>query len=404
MRGPEPPGGARAAGTRRRGYVPPRLGSRALAALLVVVTLLVVVSDYLTDRGLGLVPLLIFLPAFVAGRGTARQTAAAAAWVVLVLVGLLVYDPFQTVSANLSTVAFTAALGALSIAGAWQRGRRDAEITRLRSAAAALQRQILRPLPLLTDRLLADGVYEPVEEDSRVGGDIYEVMPSPYGTRVLIADVQGKGLPAIGTAFAVLGAFREAAGREPELTSVVEALEDAVVRHNAFEAQSGEPERFVTALVLNTDGGRDVQVVDCGHIPPYLLRRERTGPAARPVPLRNSGVPLGLGSLAPKSRAVERFGLPPDAMLLLCTDGVTEARDSSGAFFPLEERLTGWADASPREVAAGLLDQLVAYTGGSPADDIALLVLRRSAPPAPDREASSSSGSGGFGPPGAGSR
>ncbi|WP_307792472.1 PP2C family protein-serine/threonine phosphatase [Streptomyces verrucosisporus] len=402
MRGHGSPGGARAAGIRRRGHVPARIGSRALAVLLVVVTLLVVVSDYLTDRGLGLVPLLIFLPAFVAGRGTARQTAAAAAWVVLVLVGLLVYDPFQTVSANLSTVAFTAALGGLSIAGAWQRDRRDEEITRLRSAAAALQRQILRPLPLLTDRLLADGAYEPVEEDSRVGGDIYEVMPSPYGTRVLIADVQGKGLPAIGTAFAVLGAFREAAGREPELTAVVEALEDAVVRHNAFEAQSGEPERFVTALVLNADGGRDVQVVDCGHIPPYLLRRERTGPTALPVPLRNTGVPLGLGSLAPDSRAVERFALPPDTMLLLCTDGVTEARDSSGSFFPLRERLAGWADASPREVAAGLLDQLAVHTGGNAADDIALLVLRRSRPPAQDREAAS--GSGGPGPPAAGSR
>ncbi|SEQ14965.1 Stage II sporulation protein E (SpoIIE) [Streptomyces radiopugnans] len=389
-------------GSRTRDHAPARLGSRTLAALLVVVTLLVVVPDYLTDRGLGLVPLLIFLPAFVAGRGTARQTAVAAAWVVVVLVGLLVYDPFQTVSANISTVAFTVVLGGLSVAGAWQRSRRDEEISRLRSAAAALQRQILRPLPLLTDRLLADGVYEPVEEDSRVGGDIYEVMPSPYGTRVLIADVQGKGLPAIGTAFAVLGAFREAAGREPELTAVVEALESAVVRHNAFEAQTGEPERFVTALVLNADGGREVQVVDCGHIPPYLLYRERTGPAVRPVPLRNSGVPLGLGSLAPESRTVERFPLPPGAMLLLCTDGVTEARDSAGAFFPLEERLAGWVDASPREVAAGLLDQLAAHTGGSPADDIALLVLRRSAPSAPERE--DPSGSGGPGPPAAGSR
>jgi serine phosphatase RsbU (regulator of sigma subunit) len=350
--------------------------------LLVVVTLLVVVSDYLTERGLGLVPLLIFLPAFVAGRGTVRQTALAAAWVVLVLVGLLVYDPFQTVSANLSTIVFTAVLGGLSVAGAWQRVRRDEEITRLRSAAAALQRQILRPLPLLTDRLLADGVYEPVEEDSRVGGDVYEVMPSPYGTRVLIADVQGKGLPAIGTAFAVLGAFREAAGREPEVTAVVGALEDAVIRHNAFETRTGEPERFVTALVLNVDGERAVQAVDCGHMPPYLLRRGRTGP----VPLREPGVPLGLGPLAPEPRTVQWFDFPPGATLLLCTDGVTEARDSSGAFFPLEERLAGWVGAPPRRVATGLLGQLMAHTGGNQSDDIALLALIRSAPPEPGRD------------------
>ncbi|MTE22254.1 SpoIIE family protein phosphatase [Streptomyces sp. TRM43335] len=350
-----------------------------MASWLVVLTVLVVVSDYLSERGLGLTPLLVFLPAFVAGRGTVRQTALAAAWIVLVLVGLMAYDPFQTVSANLATVAFTLALGGLSVAGAWQRVRRDEEIHRLRSAAAALQRQILSPLPRLTDHLLVDGVYEPVEEDSRVGGDIYEVVASPYGTRVCIADVQGKGLPAIGTAFAVLGAFREAANREPDLIAVVDALENAVVRHNAFATRTGEPERFVTALVLDVDAGRWARVVDCGHIPPYVVHRERTGPLSP----REVGVPLGLGPLAPEPRAVERFDLPDDAVLLLCTDGVTEARDSSGAFFPLEERLSRWAGAPPHRIATGLLDQLLDHTGGTPSDDIALLVLRRAGPAEP---------------------
>lgn len=376
MRSPDAPGRPRAAGSRRWGAAPPRLRSRTLAFWLVALTLLVVVSDYLSDRGLGLVPLLVFLPAFVAGRGTVRQTAFAALWVVLVLVGLMVYDPFQTVSANLATIAFVMVLGGLSVAGTRQRVRRDEEIIRLRSAAAALQRQILRPLPLLTDQLTVAGAYEPVEEDSRVGGDIYEVLASPYGTRVCIADVQGKGLPAIGTAFAVLGAFREAADREPDLIAVVDALESAVVRHNAFATRTGEPERFVTALLLDVDDGRTARVVDCGHIPPYVLRREWTGP----LPLREVGVPLGLGSLVPVPRAVERFDFPADAALLLCTDGVTEARDSSGAFFPLEERLPAWVGAPAHRIAAGLLDQLMAHTGGRPSDDIALLVLRRAAP------------------------
>ncbi|MGK5501384.1 PP2C family protein-serine/threonine phosphatase [Streptomyces sp. URMC 125] len=381
MRSPDAPGGPYPDGGRRWGAAPPRLRSRTLATWIVALTLLVVVSDYLSERGLGLTPLLVFLPAFVAGRGTVRQTALAAAWTVLALVGLMAYDPFQTVSANLATIGFTMALGGLSVAGAWQRVRRDEEIIRLRSAAAGLQRQILRPLPQLTDRLLVDGVYEPVEEDSRVGGDIYEVVDSPYGTRVCIADVQGKGLPAIGAAFTVLGAFREAANREPDLTAVVDALESAVVRHNAFATQTGEPERFVTALVLDVGGGRWVRAVDCGHVPPYLLHRERTGPL---MP-REAGVPLGLGSLAPEPRRAEWLDLPDDAMLLLCTDGVTEARDPAGSFFPLEERLPRWVGASPHEVATGLLDELMEHTGGSPSDDIALLVLRRAAPVEPPR-------------------
>ncbi|WP_329416786.1 serine/threonine-protein phosphatase [Streptomyces sp. NBC_00704] len=80
-----------------------------------------------------------------------------------------------------------------------------------------------------------------------MGGDAYEAGASPYGTRLLIGDVQGEGLPAVAAAFAVLGAFRETAQSEPTRTAVADALGAAVERHNAFAARSG-PERFVTAL------------------------------------------------------------------------------------------------------------------------------------------------------------
>src|SRR5690606_2486838 len=132
------------------------------------------------------------------------------------------------------------------------------------------------------------------------------IFASPYGTRVLLADVQGTGLPAIGTAFAVLGAFREAAIREPELTGVVAALEDATLRHNAFSRRVGEPERFVTALVLDVGGDRTALAVNCGHPPPLLLDPDRVRPALRHDP----EVPLGLGALAARPRAVEEFDFP----------------------------------------------------------------------------------------------
>jgi len=55
---------------------------------------------------------------------------------------------------------------------------------RLRSTAAAMQRHILHPLPVLTDDVLVNGVYEPVHEDRLVRDDIYDVVTSPWGTRV----------------------------------------------------------------------------------------------------------------------------------------------------------------------------------------------------------------------------
>ncbi|WP_336204345.1 PP2C family protein-serine/threonine phosphatase [Nonomuraea sp. LPB2021202275-12-8] len=343
---------------------------------LVAVTVVVVWLDATLGTAVGLVPLLIFLPAIVAALGTVTQTVIASVWVLLVVAASAAYLGGAGLSENLGAIGFTAAFGVLSALGCRYRIRREEEIHRLRSAAAALQRQIVRPLPLRTGEVIVDGLYQPVEEDTMVGGDMYEVTASPYGTRVLIADVQGKGLPAIGTAFAVLGAFREAAYRESTLAGVVDALEVAVVRHNSIAQHTGEPERFVTALVLDIGPGQGVQAVNCGHIEPYLLYDSHAGQ----VSLGEPGVPLGLAGLSAEPRAGAWFAFPPMGTLLLCTDGVTEARAPGGSFYPLEERLRGWADVPAGRLAGTLSADLREWTGDTPPDDIAVLILHRTQP------------------------
>ncbi|WP_433225551.1 PP2C family protein-serine/threonine phosphatase [Microtetraspora malaysiensis] len=348
------------------------LSTAAFATWLVVLTAIVIVLDIATGTRVRMAPLLVFLPAFVAGVGTLRQTAVASVWTTAVVGSSAVYLGGNLFD-NMLSVLFTAAFGTLSIVTCRYRTHRDEAVVRLRSAAAALQRQLLRPLPLITDQIAVEGVYQPVEEDNMVGGDVYEVAASPYGTRVLIADVQGKGLPALGAAFAVLGAFREVAHREAALSVIVDALEQAVVRHNEFAAETGEPERFVTALLLDIDGALQVQAVNCGHIPPYLLR---AGNAAA-VALPGTGVPLGLARLTRDPHVVERFAFPHDATLVLCTDGVTEARNADGDFYPLRARLRTWGELPPERLTSTLRADLANFTGGNPRDDIAVLVLRR---------------------------
>ncbi|MGQ4425729.1 PP2C family serine/threonine-protein phosphatase, partial [Streptomyces violaceoruber] len=247
-------------------------------------------------------------------------------------------------------------------------------LVRLRSTPAAMQRQILRPLPLLTDDVLVDGVYEPVQQDKLVGGDIYDVAATPWGTRVLIGDVQGKGLPAIGMAIDVVGAFREAAHREPTVTALVDSLEAAVVRHNGYAEQRGEPERFVTAVVLGVDTGAETQLVTCGHIPPYLLH-DGTVTA---VGAGTEHAPLGLADLVDEPRTVSWFPFPAGATLLLCTDGLTEARSPAGAFYPLETRLAGHVDITAGRLTHALVDDVHAFTEGPQQDDLAVLTVRRS--------------------------
>ncbi|WP_405690475.1 PP2C family protein-serine/threonine phosphatase [Streptomyces sp. NBC_00057] len=350
----------------------PRIGNGALFGGLALLTALVAVLDIRTGDELRLIPLLVVVPALVSVFGTIRQTVGVATWIMTVVVcsRLVTGGTFWDITSNVAVTVLACFLGVGSCA---LRLRHAAEIARLRSAAVALQRQILRPLPILTEQIFAHGIYTPIEEDRLVGGDIYEVVQSPYGTRVIIGDVQGKGLAAIGAGFAVLGAFREAAIREPALTGVVDALEDAVARHNAFSPQTGEIERFVTALVLGFDGKDRVQAVNCGHLPPRLLHDG----VACPVPLRRTSVPLGMAELSTEGRVAEWLDFPPGATLLAFTDGVTEARDASCAFYPLDARLGHWAGLGPREVLDALHADLESFSGGVRRDDIAALALRR---------------------------
>lgn len=333
----------------------------------------------LTGAAVFLLGLLVFLPAFAAALCTPRQTALVSAWVTaFVIVPVFIRSEEHFVD-RVILALFAIGFGALAVYSSRMRITREGALVRLRSTAAAMQRQILRPLPVLTEDVLVDGVYEPLQQDKLVGGDIYDVAATPWGTRVLIGDVQGKGLPAIGMAIDMVGAFREAAHREPTMTLLIDALEAAVVRHNDYAAQRGEPERFVTALVLGVGAGTETQVITCGHIPPYLVEDD----VVTAVGAENEHVPLGLANLVDEPRTVEWFSFPAGATLLLCTDGLTEARSPDGTFYPLETRLAGRVDISVGRLIGSLVDDVRDFTAGSQQDDLAVLTVRR----APHQEA-----------------
>jgi serine phosphatase RsbU (regulator of sigma subunit) len=349
-----------------------RLTNTRLLLGLVATTLVVSGFDLFTDPEARLTSLLLFLPAFVAGQGTVRQTVFAGSWSTAAVVGSVFNHPEQRLSDNLLVVGFAVLFAGFAIAACRRQLIREAEIDRLRSTATALQRQILRPLPQHDALVRVDGVYEPVQEDRLVGGDIYDVAGTVHGTRVLIGDVQGKGVPALGAGIAVIGAFREAAHREPTLPGLVAAMEAATQRYNADAAQEGEPERFVTALVLSFGAETEVRAVDCGHLPAYLLG---TGGPSR-VRLAEVGVPLGLADLVDAPRRESRFAFPPDATLVLYTDGLSEARNGDGRFYPLEERLRLFAGLTAAGLARALSEDASEFADHRQ-DDLAILVVRR---------------------------
>ena len=219
------------------------------------------------------------------------------------------------------------------------------ELRRVREVAHAAQRVLLRPLPPRLDGLALAAGQLSVSRGAAVGGDLYEAVATPYGVRIVIGDVRGHGLPAIGAVAAVLGSFREAAHDEPELGGVLRRLDRAIAAASAGagpgRASGGRRGRAATARRRRssspyccwrsgTDGG--VLALNCGHPWPYRLgRRARSrSPAADPLP------PLGLFRSPPSCPCTGVRGCCPGEALFLHTDGAADARDASGKFFGLE--------------------------------------------------------------------
>ena len=268
------------------------------------------------------------------------------------------------------------------------------ELRQIRKVAGAAQAALLRPLPPRVDGLNVAAAQLSADPEATVGGDLYEVIGTEHGVRVVMGDVRGHGLAALGTVAAVLGSFREAVHDEAELPGVLRRLERAMARHLRERAKAEHPssgldpdspaaEEFVTVLLLEIGRDGEVSALNCGHPWPYLLR-DRSGPggagghveylaAGDPLP------PLGLFPLPAELPVVRCGRLRSGEALFLHTDGVEDARDSHGRFFPLATALTEAARTeplSPQSVLRTVYTQLLCHAGGLPTDDVAMLVLR----------------------------
>ncbi len=262
-------------------------------------------------------------------------------------------------------------IGAVSVVLSGVRVRRDAQLVSVRTVAEAAQLAVLPPMPERVGAVRCGALYRAAERGTLVGGDLYDVQDGPFGVRAIVADVKGHGLAAVGTVSALLGTFREAVLDEAELAGVAARLDRRLVVDSSGR---GETEVFATAVLVEfPPDGTAVRVLSCGHPAPLVV----DGDGTREVRLA-PGAPLGLG-LA-EFRAPEAVPVPlrPGDVLLAHTDGVTEARDATGAFYPLADRLrTGGWPVSPVELVRTVWRDLSSYAG-EVADDVALLALSTS--------------------------
>jgi serine phosphatase RsbU (regulator of sigma subunit) len=346
-----------------------------LSAAAVVAVVLIICVGQLWTAPLLLGPLLAVPPA-LAGIGAQTVRRPLAYGVVSLLAAIVVAltasgDTHWLPEATIVTVVIVTVV---SMAGTAISARKDQQIANVISAAEAAQRAVLRPLPRQLGPVELGVVYLAAAADAKVGGDLYDVTITPYGIRLIVGDVRGKGLGAVEVAADVLGVYRQVAHEVHTLAELARRLDAGLAR------RWGQHEEFVTAVLAEIDpsAGR-LTIYSCGHPPPILISSDGVTvlEVAAPAP------PLGLLTLGDDSGAARSLAFKPNDRLLLYTDGVTEARDSRQVFYPLDERLAALGASKPATMKGDgtallerLRDDLLRHAGAPLEDDAALLLVR----------------------------
>ena len=210
--------------------------------------------------------------------------------------------------------------------------------------------------------------YAPALREAEIGGDFYDVFElDDDKIGILIGDVAGKGLFAAIRVAAARYAIRSYAYLDSSPALVLSLANDALC------IGEGEATHMLTAFfaVLDVHKGL-ITYSSGGHEPPFV--RDINGKLEE---LDGAGG-CALGMLAGYTFTEATRKMNAGDVVVMLTDGITEARTTGPVFFDKEgvaEFLTENPDASPDEVAAGLLEAAKAHAGGDLQDDAAIIVF-----------------------------
>jgi serine phosphatase RsbU (regulator of sigma subunit)/anti-sigma regulatory factor (Ser/Thr protein kinase)/transposase len=219
-----------------------------------------------------------------------------------------------------------------------------------------------------------------------VGGDYYDFLTVDERTvGVVVADVSGKGVPGSLVMTMIRTALRmEARGNR--------SASDVMAKMNAFVTEDMKKGMFVTMFYVVLDSvNRAVTYASAGHNPMILYRGESDATYF----LKPKGIPVGIdvpdGDLFRRTISVEKLTLRQDDMLVIYTDGITEAMNGDREQFG-EARLLAaikkHGHGTAQEFADALNQEIHEFTEGAPQnDDITLVAIKEKVPVAERLEA-----------------
>lgn len=250
----------------------------------------------------------------------------------------------------------------------------ERENRRLGTELAVAERIQMMVLPLASElassKDLEIAAYMSAADE--VGGDYYDVLEADGRFKIGIGDVTGHGLESgvlMLMVQSVARALQEAGTTDPVkfLTDLNSALFKNIVRTRI--------DKHLTLAFLDYDG-HDM-IISGQHEEVIIVRANGT---LERIETMDLGLPIGLESDISAFVSTRKIVLEKDDIIILHTDGVTEAENAEGELFGID-RLCAEAvrlhDQSADRIAAGIIDRLMAYIGSHKIhDDITLLVLR----------------------------
>jgi hypothetical protein len=232
------------------------------------------------------------------------------------------------------------------------------------SLPASIQWDLLPPWSTRVPGALIAGILEPAYD---IAGDAFDFAADEGTVNFAIVDGMGHGISSTMLTGLAVGAYRHARRDAVPLPDIHVAIDEAL--SSGYDDLS-----FATGILgsLSTSTGR-LGWTCAGHPRPLLLR-DRTVVAELEC---EATLPFGLGTGAP---VVSYYDLEPGDMVLLYTDGVTEAR-ADGEQFGLDRLIDfvereAASEQPPEELLRRLVQELLAYQGSGLRDDATMLLLQ----------------------------
>jgi sigma-B regulation protein RsbU (phosphoserine phosphatase) len=204
---------------------------------------------------------------------------------------------------------------------------------------------------------------------ARVGGDLFDFLElSPTNLGVAVVDSSGHGLPAALMARDAITGLRVVLDVQYRLSRAIEKV-------NRVVARSGLTSRFITLFYAEFESNGNLVYCNAGHPPALLLR------GGQIKELVHGGIVLGPDPKASYERGFEQFSA--GSVLLIYTDGITEAANARGVQFGLarlSRLLKQCQEASAQGIVDAIFDAVRRHAPGPAGDDQTVVVVRRPAP------------------------